>query len=632
MQVRLAATTALLALVVAGLITLAWYIAARAQFQESVRTRLIDSAGIAALQIDPQALDSLRVRQDENSAAYQEIRTTLQHIQEASPQIGMIHTLRDESGSFVHMVSGGQETRYQARLGDPVKVTGFDFQGTYNSLSQAMAERNYITDEEGSWLPAYAPIFLPDGKRAGFLAIGISAGTIAAGQRQLGLLALAFFGVAAPFVLWGSWGVGKRLAEPVEALTLAVRHIASGDLSYRVEVKREDETGKLGQAFNTMASTLHETVTSLEKRVDDRTREIAQRSQYLETASEVGRAASLILDPDELIAKSVELIRSRFDLYYVGLFLMDEAGEWAVLRAGTGTAGQAMIARSHRIAYNQGMIGWCVANSRWRVALEAGQDAQRLASAELPDTRSEAAIPMRSRGQVIGAITVQGDQPGMFDEAMLAALQMMADQIAIALDNARLYAQSQVALEAMRNAYAEMSEKAWGERLRTRGGLAYQYDQMGLARLQTGQLPSQPKSSGPSEVSLPIEVRGRPLGVLEARKSGKLQWSKADVELVRTLIERLSLALETARLYEETQRKAERERMASEITAKVRLSNDPQAILQTVVQELRQALNANRAQVLIQPAQAELAAAPLQASDEPGSSQRSNGASYQEGA
>ena len=116
------------------------------------------------------------------------------------------------------------------------------------------------------------------------------------------------------------------------------------------------------------------------------------------------------------------MIRERFGLYYVGLFELDPGGEWAILRAGTGEAGSAMLARGHRIRVAEGMIGWSVEHGQSRVALAADEDAVRLATAELPETRSEAALPLRSRGRVRGALTVQHRQPGAFDPDTLAVL------------------------------------------------------------------------------------------------------------------------------------------------------------------------------------------------------------------
>jgi GAF domain-containing protein/DNA-binding LacI/PurR family transcriptional regulator len=178
-----------------------------------------------------------------------------------------------------------------------------------------------------------------------------------------------------------------------------------------------------------------------------------RHSAQLETAAGVSRASSSILDPDELIRQAVDLIRDRFDLYYAGLFLVDQAGEWtdepgkwAVLRAGTGEAGRQMLERKHKLEVGgTSMIGWCVANQRARIALDVGEEAVRFENPFLPETRSELALPLVSRGQVIGALTIQSTQEAAFSDEDIAALQTMADQLANAIENAHLFEQSQTA-------------------------------------------------------------------------------------------------------------------------------------------------------------------------------------------
>ena len=216
-------------------------------------------------------------------------------------------------------------------------------------------------------------------------------------------------------------------------------------------------------------------IDGLEQNVRDRTADLERRSSYLEASAEVSRAASSILDPQELIGSSVNLIRERFGLYYVGLFLVDMAGEYAVLQAGTGAAGRAMLARNHRILVGTGMIGWSVEHAEARIALQAETDAVRVVNPELPETRSEAALPLRSRGRVLGALSVQSTSPDAFDEDTITVLQTMADQVAVALDNARLFSESEAALDEARRAYGELSTRAWHELGRSRSDLGYRY-------------------------------------------------------------------------------------------------------------------------------------------------------------
>jgi PAS domain S-box-containing protein len=177
--------------------------------------------------------------------------------------------------------------------------------------------------------------------------------------------------------------------------------------------------------------------------------EARQRARRLQTAAEVSRAASSVLDPNELIQQAVDLIHEEFNLYYVGLFLVDETGawtdepgRWAVLRAGTGEAGRKMLEQGHKLEVGgESMIGWCVANAQARIALDVGEEAVRFEHPLLPDTHSEMALPLISRGQVIGAVSVQSSEPAAFSDEDVTTLQTMTDQLANAIKNAHLYAE-----------------------------------------------------------------------------------------------------------------------------------------------------------------------------------------------
>ena len=187
---------------------------------------------------------------------------------------------------------------------------------------------------------------------------------------------------------------------------------------------------------------------------------LERRSAQLQTALEVSSAVSSILDPGKLIQRVVNLVRERFDLYYAGLFLVDQTGEWtgepgrwAVLRAGTGEAGQKMLEQGHKLeAGGISMIGWCVANKRARIALDVGEEAVRFENPLLPETRSELALPLISRGQVLGAMTIQSTQEAAFSKKDIAVLQGVADQIAIAIENARAYELEREAARQLREA------------------------------------------------------------------------------------------------------------------------------------------------------------------------------------
>jgi len=394
--------------------------------------------------------------------------------------------------------------------------------------------------------------------------------------------------------------VTRNIAAPVSELAETASLIAAGERKLSAPADRSDEIGVLAKAFNSMTTQLNVLIEGLEQRVADRTRELELRSNLLEASAEIGRATTSILDPILLLRQAVELIRDRFNLYYAGLFLVSSDREWAVLQAGTGQAGQVMLARGHRLEIgSSSMIGWCIANAQARIAQVASADAVRITTPELPETRSEAALPLRSRGQVIGAISIQSERPNAFDQTSLAMLQSMADQLAVAIDNARLFAESQQALEAERRAYAARTQIDWQAWLKSRRELSFRANKEGItpidrpwhSEMNDAYRQNRAIRYG-NKLAIPIRVRGHVIGVIDThRPAGEIQWTEDDVTLLEGVADQLGVALDSARLYAETQQRAEQERLVGEITGHMRQSLDVEAVLKTALDEIYRALN-----------------------------------------
>ena len=173
-------------------------------------------------------------------------------------------------------------------------------------------------------------------------------------------------------------------------------------------------------------------------------RNLEHRSMLLETAASVSKSVLSILSPDELLQKTVELIQERFNYYYVGIFLVDEEKEFALLKAGTGEAGKKMLSTGHKLKIdNKSMIGWSVAHAKARIALDIGEEAVHFNNPHLPETRSEMALPLVIHTEAVGSLTVQSSEESAFTEEDITVLQTMVDQLAIATQNARLFEQAQ---------------------------------------------------------------------------------------------------------------------------------------------------------------------------------------------
>jgi GAF domain-containing protein/HAMP domain-containing protein len=391
------------------------------------------------------------------------------------------------------------------------------------------------------------------------------------------------------------------IVAPIRHLVDTSMQISNGDLLLEADESGEDEISALATAFNQMNVRQKELIAS-EAKVSQR---LQDNLAQLHASNQVAQVVASILDPNEITERVVNLIQEAFNLYYVGLFTPDVLEEWAVLRTGTGEAGQRMLARSHRIKIGEGMIGWSIANGKPRVAQVAGEDDLRLATEELPETRSEAAIPLRSRGQVMGALTVQDRRPKIFDEQFISILQNMADQVAIALDNARLFAESQEALEASRRAYSEISREAWAEFLEVQEDLNYIATPQVETRMQASDwMPEMVETysvgkitqHGKDTLHIPIVLRDQTLGVVRLRKREDAgDWSDEEIQLMDTIVDQLETALETARLYSNTQIQAERERLTHEVTDKLHRSHDMDTLMKTLLSEISEALGASSA-------------------------------------
>ncbi len=386
----------------------------------------------------------------------------------------------------------------------------------------------------------------------------------------------------------------RQAIQPVETLTQTAVAISQGDLSRVAPVESDDEISFLASSFNQMTEQLLERIGNLEQRVYERTIDLERRSSQLQAAADVGQAASSVLDINQLIGEVVGVIQDRFNLYYVGLFLLDEKKEWAYLRAGTGKAGRDMLTRGHRIQVGQGMIGWAIVNAQPRVAREVDEDVVHLATVELPHTRSEVAIPLQVRGDVIGAITGQDIKPDAFDELSVASLQTMADLVSIAIDNARLFTESREALEASRRAYGEASDKAWKEK--TIKPMLFQ------SKKRMSCLKEHEQRNGFDEegkiLKLPIKVRDSVIGELVSKKSkAEGNWHPEEINLLESVTEQLGIALESARLYEEIQRRAAFEKISREVTTQMRQSLDIDTVLRIAAGEFKRVLNLSEVEI-----------------------------------
>ncbi|MCS7177762.1 MAG: GAF domain-containing protein [Anaerolineae bacterium] len=491
----------------------------------------------------------------------------------------------------------------------------------------------------------------------------IAMARVAESQRLLRDISLAWGAVLVLVILGVNLGLLRSIAAPLEQLTEAAALLASGRLDTRVGVDRADEFGRLAQAFNEMADRLQTLYNELEDRVRERTRALQEanyalqrRAIQLEASAEVSRAITSIFNVDELLRQAVDLIRDRFGFYHAGIFLLDETGEWAVLQEATGEAGALMKARGHRLQVAEtSMVGWTALHRKPRIALDVGEDAVHFANPLLPYTRSEMTLPLMVGGRLLGVLDVQSTEEAAFDEDDVRTLQSMADQLAIAIENARRLSETAAFLEATSPIYRfsrRLSTAATVEDVanviiatvsetEADGCVVVEFESMNgtpktliyrgvwrrdreptfrpgmriaveeaplpvplLSRIwvsedvqQDSQLPDRARdlfqtTGVGAVVNIPLRVGNQPMGQVVILRSTPGPFSLTSLRLYEVIGDQAALALERARLLEEAQRRAARERLVAQISTRLRASLDPDTILKTMVRELGRELGA----------------------------------------
>lgn len=402
--------------------------------------------------------------------------------------------------------------------------------------------------------------------------------------------------------------IANIFSRPIIELTRVAENVSAGDFTQKSNIKSRDEIGVLAGSFNKMTDEIQQLIGSLESRVNQRTAELARateqsekRARDFQAISEIARTISTEKDLEKLLPLVTQIVSERFGFYHVGIFLLDELKKFAILRAANSAGGKEMLNRQHRLEVGQtGIVGNVTGTGKPRIALDTGKDAVFFNNPNLPDTRSEMALPLTARGEVIGALDVQSTIPNAFLEADISILSLLADQISIAIDNVRLIGETQNALAESQAILTEYVSESWRKRFGS-GVLGYHQSVTGGKVITDPNTLEQVSANAGSDqlIEVPIRVREQVIGVLNIRAAtSERDLRPDDMNIVNAVVERLGLALDNARLFEETSSRASRERLVTDITTKIRGSNDPEEMIKTAVEELKQALGVSRVEIL----------------------------------
>jgi len=336
-------------------------------------------------------------------------------------------------------------------------------------------------------------------------------------------------------------------------------------------------------------------------------RTVNKQVNQLQTAALVARDAAAIHNLPTLLSEVVHLISTRFGFYHTGIFLIDETGQYAVLQAASSPGGQRMLDRQHKLKVGEvGIVGYAAGRGEPRIALDVGADAVYFNNPDLPETRSEIALPLQIHNQIIGVLDVQSTQEAAFTEEDVEILQLLSDQLALAIHNARLFEANQAAYLELEARYAEKVGRAWQKHLRDRR-LAFHYNSGRIPPVEPLDQPAGDTNQGeasrkdPRALTVPITLRGHNLGALELRRTpDQPEWTDQERFIAAQVCNQLSLALENARLIDQNRQRAQHEQIINRVAAQAQKSLDIESVMRTAVEEIGRALGLPKVQIRLQ--------------------------------
>jgi GAF domain-containing protein len=373
----------------------------------------------------------------------------------------------------------------------------------------------------------------------------------------------------------------------------------------------QDEFGKAQQRAQGVLNVIRSEKSTLEERVEKRTQDLADanrvneyRARMFQAIAQVTHAIISTQNLQDLMPQITQAISQHFGFYHVGIFLISPSREYAVLAAANSEGGQKMLERGHKLRVRQtGIVGYVAGTAKPRIALDTGADAIYFDNPDLPNTRSEMALPLtRVDGQVIGVLDIQSAESNAFKREDIEILLTLAGQVSTAISNARLYEDMQKNLLESEMFYRRNLVAGWKRFSETQqiagvqrtGMTANLYTQSialpGVEEvLDTGTAYFNDEID--SQMTLPVKLRGEVVGVLHVKANGERKWAEDEMDIVTAIVERAALSIENARLLEESRLAAEKEHIIGEISAKISASTQIEMILKTAVRELGSQIN-----------------------------------------
>ena len=593
LRTRLAIVLILLATIFAAAVSSIIYVDFKNELRKNLRHRLENITTLASFQQDGDALLKVQAENDEN---FIKIRNRNLAIKQSEPDLKFVYTMRKNSRGEIYFVVdaglAGQEG--YSPFGTVYREPGPALVANFDSIDHTVLEQEIYPDEYGSFLSGYAPIYTSSGELAGVLGVDISAQTILAQEWNYFLRLAAIFLISMVFIVVGSVLLANYLAKPIVNLRDMANQMSQGKFDAHIEnIPRIRELAELSLNLNKMTDNLRELIDDLEQRVAERTAGLTKKTDQLRAASYIARQTADVQDLSGILELVVDLVTRQFGYYQAGIFLMNEAGNEAVLQAASSEGGKRMVERGYAVEIgSQNVVGVAATQKRPRIALDIGAEATFFNNPDLPMTRSEVALPLLIRNRVLGVLDIQSDQPQAFRPEDIDVFQTLADQVAVAIENARLLGESQAALKELEAVSALRTSDSWNQKLLGQR-LAFSYTPLGI------RLDENSANIGDNSVQAPITLKGQIIGAISLARKDNAGWSKYDQDLVQEVAYQVGLAVDNLRLLEDAQQRARQEQIIGDMATRFSQALDLDGLLQTAARELGQMPDVSEVAVFI---------------------------------
>ncbi len=421
------------------------------------------------------------------------------------------------------------------------------------------------------------------------LELGIQYRIDALRQRLYWMSIIASISILIAFLIGRS--MMRSISTPLADLISATKLLSTGNMSSRVSVEDPGEIGQVGIAFNQMAEELERDKTALVARSAELAaarNQSEKRARDLQIISEISRIISSEQRLDVLLPLIAKVVSDKLKFYHVGFFLLDASREFAILEATNSEGGQEMLVQDYRLKIGgAGIVSAAASTGKPQIALDVENSRIFQQNPFLPNTRSEVALPIRLSGDIIGVLDIQSLQENAFGLDDLEVFEVLASQVGVAIQNARLYEQNVQSLKDIEDAYRRLSDNTWSKLLQQVDTKAYVYDGVSSRPLTEIQ-----DSQKPTTLSIPVTIRGKVIGNLRLNPlDPNRTWTEDETVIANATAERAALALESARLLEDAQKRASRESFLSDMASKLSTSFQLDSILRDTVEELGQTLS-----------------------------------------